>query len=84
MSGSVSMVPQSMPFDFAHENMLLDDLSGQPLEPDFFSKVLSLPMASSTPCPPDVHAYPFAPPMQSAQTFFFAMSSLYRLVLLEP
>ena len=26
-------------------------------------------MASSTPCPPDVHAYPFAPPMQSAQTF---------------
>ena len=49
MSGSVSMVPQSIPFDLAHENMLLDDLSGQPLEPDFFSKVLSLPMASSTP-----------------------------------
>ena len=47
---------------------------GQPLEPDFFSKVLSVPMASSTPCPPDVQAYPFAPPMQSAQTFLLEMS----------
>ena len=42
MSGSVSMVPQSMPCDLAHENMLFEDLSGQPLEPDFFSKVLSM------------------------------------------
>ena len=68
MSGSASMVPQSIPCDLAHENMLFEDLSGQPLEPDFFSKVLSLPMASSTPVPLFVQAHPFAPPMQSAQT----------------
>ena len=84
MSGSVSMAPQSMPCDLAHENMLFEDLSGQPLEPVFLSNVLSVPMAASTPCPPDVQAYPFAAPMQSAQTFFFAMSSLYRPVRLEP
>ena len=54
------------------------------LEPYLRVKVLSVPMASSTPCPPLDQAYPLQPPMQSATTCLLAMSCLYREVRLEP
>ena len=59
--------------------MLLADLSGQLLAPYLLEKVLSVPILSTTPLPPPVQQYPLIRPTQSAQTFFFAMSSLYRL-----
>ena len=73
ISGSVSIVPHSMPLDFAQANMELAPLSGQLFAPDLLEMPLSVPMASSTLCPPFVQAYPFAPPIQSAQTFFCAI-----------
>jgi len=46
ISGSASIAPQSMPFDFAHENMELALLPKHPFAPHLLDTVLSVPISS--------------------------------------